>query len=181
MRVVTRLINKVLLVLLCLPCLGTAQVKIENPLQLEIPEARVQLLHRITCGVVADEFHLKASELDGPVTLVVGERKEVVGKIAPGSDAPFVVYLDHWDEGAFAVTDMQLMLYRVLSGGREKKMIGDVFRRLNQTAPVGVRALRNNAGIQMNSPSIAGDCVSAISDSSRPGCTAAQFSVAGRP
>jgi hypothetical protein len=60
-------------------------------------------------------------------------------------------------------------------------MIGDVFRRLNQTAPVGVRALRNNAGIQMNSPSIAGDCVSAISDSSRPGCTAAQFSVAGRP
>lgn len=48
----------------------------------------MQLLHQVICRVVAREFHLKASELDGPLTLVVGETKQVVGNVAPAGMTP---------------------------------------------------------------------------------------------
>lgn len=174
-----RLFRAVLWMFLYLTCLhvAQAQVTIQNPQHLEVPESRVQLLHQIIGRVVGSEFHLKPRELEGTLTLVVGESKGVVGKVLPGSSDALAVYLDRWDEAAFVVTDMQLMLHRVLSRGREKKMIRDILRRLNQTAPVSVGELQNRTRIAPNSPGAVGDCIAAITDPSRQGCTSAQFLV----
>jgi hypothetical protein len=52
--------------------LSMAQVTIQNPQHLDVPEQRVQMLHHIICRVVAEEFHGRGGKSDGPVTLNLG-------------------------------------------------------------------------------------------------------------
>jgi len=45
---------------LLLSSFGNAQMKIENPNRLDLPEQRVRMLHNIICRVVAEEFRIRS-------------------------------------------------------------------------------------------------------------------------
>ena len=172
----------ILFSLLLLHCLGMAQVSIQNPQNLEIPEPRVQVLHRIVCRVIGEEFHLKAHEIDDAMSLVLSEGKETEGKIDGNSGGSPTIYLGHWDEAAFAVTDMQLMLHKVVSRERQRKMMRKIVQRLNQIAPVDARTLHSaSTSIPASSPKPADGCISAISDASVQGCSSMDLLLTGRP
>jgi hypothetical protein len=44
---------------------STAQIMIDNPQHLDIPEQRAQVLHNIICRVVAEEFHIRGGKWRG--------------------------------------------------------------------------------------------------------------------
>src|SRR5215469_1154879 len=119
---------------------GAAQVIIKKPRHLDVPEQRVQVLHQIICGVVAEEFHIRGGKVGGPVTLLLGEepQRTVVDEL----NGTFNIYLKEWDEVAFAISDTELTVQRMLSKDRFERIAREVIRRLNETAPVNVDALR---------------------------------------
>lgn len=124
--------------------LSVAQVTIQNPHRLDIPEQRVQILHRIICRVVADEFHVRASQVEGPVTLVLGEAKQptIVDEVYGGH----TIHLDRWNEVTFAISDTQLAVQRMLSEDRFERIASEVIRRVGQAAPVSANSLRSPKG-----------------------------------
>ena len=85
-----------------------AQVAIENPQRLEVSEQRVQMSHRIICRVVADQLHLRGAKKEFPVTVIQGEQEQRV--LADEDKGMFRIYLKHWDEPSFAISDLQLVL-----------------------------------------------------------------------
>lgn len=118
--------------------LGSAQVTIKNPQHLDVPEQRVQMLHRIICRVVAEEFHIAEREAEGPVTLLLGEEHErTVVDERNGH-----IYLHRWDEAAFAISDTELAVQRMLSRHRFERIAREVIRRANKIAPVNANAAR---------------------------------------
>ncbi len=119
-----------------------AQVTIENPQHLDIPEQRVQVLHNIICRVVAEEFHVSASKVQGPVTLVIGERKDT--SIANEFSGVYRIYVGHWDEATFATSDMRLSVLRMTFRDHWERMTREVVRRADQVAPVGVDNFRSH-------------------------------------
>jgi hypothetical protein len=48
--------------------LGEAQITVENPRHLDLPEQRAQMLYQIICHVVAEELHLRGSKTGFLVT-----------------------------------------------------------------------------------------------------------------
>ena len=119
---------------------SAAQVTIQNPQNLDIPEQRVQTLHRIICRVVAEEFHIREAKVEGAVTLVLGEEEQrtVVNELS----ATFHIYLNRWDEVAFAISDTELAVQRMLSRDRFERIAREVIRRVNKTAPVNANTVR---------------------------------------
>ena len=61
---------------LLLVCPLLAQVTIENPDHLDVPEQKVQILFHTTCQVVAREFHIHKGEQEFPLVLVLGDPRE---------------------------------------------------------------------------------------------------------
>jgi len=116
-----------------------AQVAIENPQRLEVPEQRVQMLHQVVCRVAAHKLRIRATKKDSPVTLVLGEPEERIGVGSDGT--PGKIYLKRWDETTFTVGDMQLVIQRVMIRERLTQMTSEVLRRLKQMAPVPAREL----------------------------------------
>ncbi|MGA8439864.1 MAG: hypothetical protein WB762_10370 [Candidatus Sulfotelmatobacter sp.] len=120
--------------------LSRAQVAIQNPQHLPIPEQQVETLHHIICRVVAEEFHAGQGRPEGSVILVLGEDQErTIADVAKGT---FTIYLKHWDEATFAISDMQLTVQRVVSHDRWERMAREVIRRDRQITPISANALK---------------------------------------
>src|SRR5262249_20580807 len=117
-----------------------AQVTIKNPRNLAVPEQRVRVLHRIICRVVAEEFHVRGSEVEGTVTLFLGEERQRT--VVDERNGTFNIYLKRWDEAEFAISDTELAVQRMLSRDRFERIARKVIRRVNKTAPVNANALR---------------------------------------
>ena len=130
---------------------STAQVTIKNPRNLDVPEQRVEMLHRIICRVVAEEFHISGKEVEGPVTLFLGEEREHT--VVDESNGSYDIYLHRWDEAGFAISDTELSVQRILSRDRFRRIAREVIRRVNKAGPVNANALRGE-GRSENSKSI---------------------------
>ena len=129
---------------LLLSSFGNAQIKIENPNHLDLPEQQVRMLHNIICRVVAEEFRIRGDKLGGPVTLVVGNGK--AHGLADDVNDEVTIYLDHWDEPVFAMADMRLAVQRTLTQDRWDRMAREIIHRINDLSPVTVDKLRKTPG-----------------------------------
>ena len=140
-----------------------AQVTIQNPQHLEIPEHRVQILHNIVCRVVAEEFHIQESKVQGPVTVVLGEQQERT--VADEFSGVYTIYLEHWDERTFASSDVRLMIQRMAFRNHSEQMAREVIRREELLFQVGADRLRTTSKqAPLPPPNAAGSCMSAIRD-----------------
>lgn len=145
---------------------GFAQVTIQNPKHLEVPEQRVQMLHNIICEVAAKEFHVRKGNVECGLTMVLGEGRS---RVAAESGGVYTVYLERWDETTFVVSDMQLSMYRMVTRDRWVGMAREISRRADQISPVSVDRLRGtNGAVGASPPSPGNDCLSAILDATAP-------------
>jgi len=117
-----------------------AQVTMHNPQHLEIQEW-VQILHNIVCRVVAEEFHIRERNVQGPVTVVLGERQERT--VADELNGVYMIYLEHWDEKTFASSDVRLMIQRMAFRNHSEQMAREVIRRAGQLLPANADKLRS--------------------------------------
>jgi len=141
-----------------------AQVLIQNPQRLEISEQRAQLLHNIVCRVVAEEFHVHENKVQGQVTVVLGEPAE--HSAADEIDGVYKIYLEHWDEANFAISDMRLAVQRMVFRHHWERMAREVIRRVDLTTPVSTIGLHAANGSTVRSNSATRDkSLSAIRDS----------------
>lgn len=135
-----------------------AQVSIKDPQHLDVPEQRVQVLHNVICRVVAREFRARTAETCGPVTVFLGQTKE--GIAADELNGVFTIYLERWDEPAFAMADMRLAVQRLgLSQDRWKRMARVIINRVNQISPVSAKALQKKNGSLLARPDSGRNCL----------------------
>jgi len=120
-----------------------AQITGENPQKLEWPEQRAQMLHRIICGVVGKDLHLRGKNAQFPVTLVLGEQQQRI--VADEDKGIFKIYLKQWDEPSFAVSDLQVVLQRGMVRKYWQPMVSEVVRRFQQVAPVSADDLSGSS------------------------------------
>jgi len=136
-----------------------AQVTIQNPQHLEIPEQRAQVLHNIVCRVVAEDFHIRESNVQGPVTVVLGERQEHI--VADEFNGVYTIYLEHWDETTFASSDVRLTILRMAFRNHSEQMAREVIRRVDLLFPLSADRLRTTSKHgPPPPPNQAGNCVS---------------------
>jgi hypothetical protein len=125
-----------LLCFLCVACsLAPAQLKIENPNRLEVPEQKAQLLWNMARRVAAEEFHVN-DDTEIPLTLVPGEETEHYNV---KEDGTYSIYLRNWDDVKFTVLATRLALLRLAGGKRGIKMTREFLRRAERSAPVSAR------------------------------------------
>jgi hypothetical protein len=113
--------------------LGKAQIAVENPRHLDLPEERAQMLHQIICRVAADQLRLRGLKTNFPVILVLGEAEERIW-IGDGG-MPRKIYLGRWDEQRFATADMQLVVQDAAMNELGQSMTKEVLRRWKRVAP----------------------------------------------
>src|SRR5215468_271249 len=123
--------------------LVVAQITVENPQKLEWPEQRAQMLHRIIAGVVDEELHLRRNKAQLPVTLVLGEQEQRI--VADEDRGIFKIYLKHWDEPSFAISDLQVQLQLGMVRKHWQPMVSEVVRRFQQVAPVSADDLSGSS------------------------------------
>jgi hypothetical protein len=68
-----------------------AQITIQNPQHLPVPEQQVQALHNIVCRVVAEDLHVHRGGLPSRVILVLGQDREVT--VSDQANENFTIYL----------------------------------------------------------------------------------------
>lgn len=127
-------------VLLFAGTISLAQVTIQNPQHLSVPEERVQALHNIICRVVAEDLHIDKGGAPSRVVLVLGQDREVT--VADQANGIFTIYLKQWDEATFAMSDLQLAVQGVVVRDRWERMARDIARRFRQAAPAPVERLK---------------------------------------
>lgn len=117
------------------------QVTVVNPKHLEFPKDKINLIFRIACKVVAEEFHVpeKAAESEFPLTLILGDPNERYTE--DEQHHLYAVYLEQWNEEKFTVSAMRLAIQHMVPQSRRDKMAREILRRSNQVAPVAVTTL----------------------------------------
>lgn len=133
-----KLCNVLVTVLIGPLCL--AQVTIQNPRHLLVPEQEVEALHSMICRVVAKEFHVHQGRPASPVILVLGQDQERT--VADEANGSFTIYLKRWNEVTFAMSDLQLAVQRVVLRDRWERMAREIVRRSTQITPVPVERLK---------------------------------------
>ena len=77
-----------------------AQLAIDNPKHLDVPEEKARVLLKMACRAVATEFHSRErSKAEFDLRLVLGERDEHYG-FDEQTGIP-TLYLQQWDETKF--------------------------------------------------------------------------------
>jgi len=121
-----------------------AQLTIENPKKLDIPEPQAQALFLNINRVMESEFHSPGTlENKLRVRLVLGQPQErftIDDSLGNGT-----IYLERWNEGKFAVSTMRLAVQHLLGPDRQKKMLEEIVRRTRDTAPVSTAQLHNDS------------------------------------
>jgi hypothetical protein len=118
-----------------------AQITIKNPDNLSVPDNKPQVLLRMACRVVAEEFHIHdPAKLDFPLILVLGEPFRYT---ADDDNHLYTIYLDRWDDIRFTAYAVMLASHLVVVRGCYKKMVVETLRRASRVSPVQADALRN--------------------------------------
>ena len=94
----------------------------------------MQVVYNITCRVLAKEFHVAEESVDCALNLEPGEERERC--MADETNGVYTIYLEHWDEAGFAISDMQLAVQRMISRDRWERMEREIVRSVNRVAPV---------------------------------------------
>ena len=118
---------------------GWAQVRIHSPGP-NVAQERVDLLFKMTCRVVAEEFRLNNSaEVEVPIDLVLGEARE--GVVGDETSQIFTIYMTNWDEALFATSVSRIALQHLLSQDRKARIVGESLRRAQRAAPISADSL----------------------------------------
>ena len=118
-----------------------AQLVIENPKHLEVPEQQAQAVFLTTMRVMEKEFHSQgALENTFRMRLVLGEKPERF--TIDDASGNGTVYMERWNEGKFAVTAMRLSIQHLLVPERQKRMLEEIVRHTHEIVPVTVSQLR---------------------------------------
>jgi hypothetical protein len=143
----------------------SAQLSIENPKKMEVPEEHIQTLFLNTNRVMEAEFHSPGSlENKFRARLVLGQPQERLS--IDDADGNASVYLERWDEGKFVFAVMRVGLQRLLDSGRQNRMFDEIARRTRQT-PVSAAQLRKEGSPvpALEASRIPDTCVDGMSNS----------------
>lgn len=105
-----------------------AQLSIEDPKHLKVPEDQARLLLRISCRAVAEELHLRESsfaEMD--MHLILGEREE--GFEYDRHTGVPTLFLRKWDERKFVTAALRFAVQRSKDQHRQKQIMADILHR----------------------------------------------------
>jgi hypothetical protein len=118
-----------------------AQLTIENPKHVEVPEQQAQALFLVTERVMESEFHNPGSlENRFRMKLVLGQTPERF--TVDDAQGNGTLFLDKWDDGKFTVAAMRLAVQHLLGPERQQKMLQEIRKRTSEVAPVPVSKLR---------------------------------------
>jgi hypothetical protein len=122
----------------CLALLGSsatqAQITIKNPKHLSVPDNKPEMLFRLACQQVAEEFHIvDPAKLQFPVTVVLGEASRYT---ADEDTQAYTIYMERWDDARFVSSVVMLAAHRVVTRERYKRMVLEALRRANEVMPV---------------------------------------------
>jgi hypothetical protein len=133
--------HRTTVLLLLASSLVRAQLVLENPRHLDVPEQQVQVLFLTTARVMETEFHSPgALENTFRMRLVLGEKSErftIDDSYGNGS-----LYMERWNEGKFTVAAMRLAMQHLLAPERQQRMLEEIVRRTREIAPVKAAQLR---------------------------------------
>lgn len=135
---------KMLFLLLLTACPVLAQVHIQNPKHLPVPEEKAQVIFNTACRVVADEFHVPHSQLAFSLVLVLGEESQRY--TANEETGTYAVYLRQWDPVQFADSAMRLAVQRLVPPQRRNRMLTAILFRSREIAPISVEEIRKGVG-----------------------------------
>ncbi len=124
------------LLLLIFACASLqAQLTIENPKHLEVPEHLAQALFLTASRVTETEFHSPASPENRPrMRLVLGQTPERLTEDDRFGNG--TIYLERWNETKFTFAAMRLAVLRIVGSKRQERMLREIVRRAHDIAPV---------------------------------------------
>jgi hypothetical protein len=140
-----------------------AQLTIENPKHLDVPEERAQAVFLTTTRVMEDEFRSpRVLENRFRMRLVLGETPERFTIDDPFGNGS--LYLESWNEGKFAVAAMRLAIQHLLVPERQKRMLEEIGRRTREIAPVSAGRLRKEGASALPLSDDQDDCVARMTN-----------------
>ena len=140
----------------------SAQLVVENPKHLKIPEDQVRVLLRMSCQAVANELHLR-NKLDFGLRLVLGEKDEHFG-LDEKTGTP-TLFLREWNAEKFTSAAMRFAVQRSIDSHRQEQIIVEVLRRSKQITPVSATELHGFVGSpKAQAIQDRNDCLSGIAD-----------------
>ena len=155
-----------------------AQLAIENPRHLSVPEPQAQALFLTTLRVMEKEFNAPETlENKFRMRLVLGEKQERFTIDDPAGNG--TLYLERWNEFKFTATTMRLAIQQLLAPERQQRMMDAIVRRAHEIAPVSAADLRREP-VNLPPARRLDDCMARMSDASsggvpcKPGGSAAQ-------
>jgi hypothetical protein len=147
--------------------LAFAQLAIDNPKNLDVPEQKARVLLRLACRAVAAELHLhEASKPEFDLRLVLGEQDERYG--LDGQTGVPTLYLQQWNETKFASAAIRFAIQKSIDQKREEVMISEMLRRAEQIASIPAKQLHGTAAPRRsNFVPERQECLSGIRDASQ--------------
>jgi hypothetical protein len=122
--------------------LAFAELTIDNPKHLDVPEDKARVLLRLACRAVVKELHSREqSKADLDLRLVLGEKEEHYEIDEHGVST---LYLRQWNETKFATAALRLAVQNSIDRNREKRMILDILQRSGQIAAILANQLRGS-------------------------------------
>ena len=138
--VMTRLAGSVLLLLLSLP--AVAQVTIQNPKKLKVPDARVAVIYDVVRELVFEEVKPAGGKpVNMKLTLSLAVRPEF-GYLTNEEKGTAEIFMTEWDEPRFAYVVMALALQQALPANRRSELLREARRRVDLLAPVDISQLK---------------------------------------
>jgi hypothetical protein len=106
-----------------------AQLNVVNPDNLDVPQARAEILYRQACRTVAEQFHVHhRAQIEFPVTLEIGQDDVDTSHIDEITGS-YAVHTTYWDESALVSRIIILGPFRLLPDSRRWKLIAKTRRR----------------------------------------------------
>lgn len=119
-----------------------AQVTIQNPKKLPVPETRVNLIYDVVRQLVFEEVKPAGGKpVSLKLTLSLAVRPEF-GYLTSEENRAAEVFLKEWDEARFSYAVMALALQQTLPAKRRSEILQEAQRRVNLLAPVDVSQLK---------------------------------------
>jgi hypothetical protein len=141
---------------------SSAQLTIQNPHHLPVPEQKASVLMSTACRVIAEHFASAKGDQRLRLTLVLGSSDEHY--TAEGDKDAYTLFLQRWDENKFTLAVTNLAIQRLVVNDRLASLVSEILRRSDQVAPVPAAQLR---GSRISIPPLAGQtsgCLSAITE-----------------
>ena len=156
-----------------------AQLVIENPRHLDVPEQQAQVLFQTTARVLESEFHSPRSlENTFRMRLVLGEKAERFTIDDPSGNG--TLYLEKWNEGKFAIAAMRLAVQHLLVPERQKRMLEEIVRRTHEITPVKAAQLRNEQ-VPSAVTRVQDDCIAKMMNTAVRGVDCRPSAITSRP